>query len=337
MSAVAPIAPKVWGVPLKWVSLVSLVLQTTSMVLMIRYSSLGGGQQYVATAAVMYMEAVKYLSCLVVVLAQSGGVAGVLKVLREEVYGDWREVAKLSVPSFLYTLQNNLLYLAINNLDGPTYQVIYNSKIITTGLFSVLLLGRTLGAQKWSSLVLLTLGVSLTQLSPDAAEAAEGSSRMLGFFCVMAAACTSGFAGVYFEKMLKGSKATLWVRNLQMATTTVPLAMLMMYLKDGARVAEVGVHHGFSPLVVTIILNQALGGLLVAVVVKYADNILKAFAAAISIITSTVISALFFGFHITPYFLVGATVVLFASYLYSAEKAPALLPSFLRNTKDVTV
>jgi UDP-sugar transporter A1/2/3 len=50
------------------------------------------------------------------------------------------EMLKLSVPSFLYTVQNNLLYLALTNLDAATYQVCYQLKILTTAVFSMVLL-----------------------------------------------------------------------------------------------------------------------------------------------------------------------------------------------------
>ena len=62
---------------------------------------------------------------------------------------------------------------------------------------------------------------------------------------------------------------------------------------------------------------NATGGLLVAVVVKYADNILKGFATSISIIVSSVVSwRLLEDLVPGPHFLTGTSVVLCASLLY---------------------
>ena len=44
---------------------------------------------------------------------------------------------------------------------------------------------------------------------------------------------------------------------------------------------------------------NATGGLLVAVVVKYADNILKGFACSLAIIFSSIISIFLFGFQLS--------------------------------------
>jgi UDP-sugar transporter A1/2/3 len=41
----------------------------------------------------------------------------------------------------------------------------------------------------------------------------------------MLAAVLSGFAGVYFERILKGSQTSLWMRNVQMGLSTIPLAI----------------------------------------------------------------------------------------------------------------
>jgi drug/metabolite transporter (DMT)-like permease len=47
-------------------------------------------------------------------------------------------------------------------------QVTYQMKILTTAVFSVLMLGKALSPMKWLSLVILVLGVALVQINPDA-------------------------------------------------------------------------------------------------------------------------------------------------------------------------
>lgn len=44
-------------------------------------------------------------------------------VLRQEILHKPVETLKLAIPSGIYTLQNNLLYVALSNLDAATYQV----------------------------------------------------------------------------------------------------------------------------------------------------------------------------------------------------------------------
>ena len=48
---------------------------------------------------------------------------GTLEYFLKEILYNPRETAKLIVPSGLYAVQNNLLYLALSNLDAATYQV----------------------------------------------------------------------------------------------------------------------------------------------------------------------------------------------------------------------
>ena len=68
------------------------------------------------------------------------------------------------------------------NLEAATFQLLSQLKILTTALFSVLLLGKTLKAAQWGALLLLTLGVALVQLSamnPAAGDACGRERRRL--------------------------------------------------------------------------------------------------------------------------------------------------------------
>lgn len=47
-------------------------------------------------------------------------------------------------------------------------------------------------------------------------EAVSTGSQFVGVAAVLVACCSSGFAGVYFEKILKESKQSVWIRNIQL-------------------------------------------------------------------------------------------------------------------------
>ena len=128
--------------------------------------------------------------------------------------------------------------------------------------------------------------------------------------------------GVYFEKTLKGTHTPLWARNFQLATFGIIVGTAGMYINDGEKIKEKGILFGYHKVVWAIIAMQAFGGLLVGVVVKYADNILKGFAAAVSIVISSVVSVYLFNFKLSVPFVSGASLVMLATYLYGMARKP---------------
>jgi len=74
----------------------------------------------------------------------------------------------------------------------------------------------------------------------------------------------------------------------------------------------------------------------VAAVIKYADNILKSFATAVSILTSTIVSA-FFGFIISKLFGVGCSLVFIAIGLYSGKDPGAGVRSSLDSSPKESI
>jgi len=276
--------------------------------------------------------------------------------------------------------------VAVSNLDAATFQVTYQLKILTTAIFSVLMLGRVLSPRKWLSLLLLIVGVSIIQVPQSTTttvekkewathamekihnlgsqavshvtrsgaigvghveRAAAQESQMnpqIGLIAVLVACALSGLAGVTFEKILKEStsakSASLWVRNCQLSFWSLfPALFIGVLWKDGEVIAKTGFFAGYNWVVWTAIVFQAAGGVIVALVINYADNIAKNFATSISILLSCVASVHFFNFQITitvsymppnnarvahfSKFFLGTCVVLFATYLYTKPEQMA--------------
>lgn len=120
---------------------------------------------------------------------------------------------------------------------------------------------------------------------------------------------------------LKGTQTPLWIRNVQLAFFATILGMIAVLYNDRQEVAQKGFFFGYTPVVQFCIFLQVFGGLLVGIVVKYADNILKGFTAAVAIVLSCIASIYFFNFQITVQFFIGATLVIAAICLYSVGQA----------------
>ncbi len=104
-----------------------------------------------------------------------------------------------------------------------------------------------------------------------------------------------------------------------MGLTSVLFAFLHSYIKDGKRISEYGYFFGYDTFVFFVIFVQAIGGLVVAVVVKYADNILKTFASSVSILSSTLLSMAIFGFRPRFVFAIGAVLVILSIFMYGKK------------------
>lgn len=322
-----------WGaihVPYKYIALVLLLLQTTVVVLCMRYSRLPSDPEnpshvYLLTTAVVMSEIFKMVGSVFMLWLEKRdqGLGWVLEHLRYELMENKTETMKLGVPAGLYTLQNNLLFVALSNLDATTYQVTYQLKIMTTALFSVVLLGKQLSSFKWAGLVMLMIGVILVQWPTGEASTAMHGNPFLGLVAVLLACCSSGFAGVYFEMILKGSSQSVWVRNFQLGLFSAVLGLAGVLFNDGSKVASGGFFQYYNGMTWMVIFLQAFGGLVVAAVIKYADNILKTFANAASIMLTGIVSFLALNeFTLTVTFMAGSFLVICATIIYSHEPPP---------------
>lgn len=194
-------------------------------------------------------------------------------------------------------------YVALSHLSASVYQTTYQLKLLTAALFSVIIFKRALSRTQWASLLLLTLGVATVQLDgvrhPPPSDS-SGQDQRIGLLAILAACISSGLAGGWFEHVLKSPSArapptpstspikpsfqpptpssplrlrhnspSLWARNLQLSVPSLAFSLAGVFLSpEWSRVRKHGPLQGFTPLVWSVVLNQALGGLLVAMVVR---------------------------------------------------------------------
>ncbi|KAL2167112.1 hypothetical protein VTG60DRAFT_1703 [Thermothelomyces hinnuleus] len=315
-----------------------------------RNTPAGARPRYLASTVVLVVEVVKLLASLALAARDTyssrpgGSASELVGALCHSIFAP--DCWKLVIPAVLYTLQNTLVYEAVSNLDPVTFLATYQLKILTTVLFSIVLLGRTITPRQWFSLILLMLGVALVQVSGQVnpedwlerlvsiirGGTVPTSAAFRGLAAVVAASLISGLTCVYFERLVKDSAASvsLWTRNVQLSFFSLfPALFVGVLWQDGAAIKRDGFFAGYNPLVWLTIGLQAFGGLTVAVCIAYADNVAKNFAASLSIVVSYAATALIFGTPLTPYAAAGAATVLLATFLFNHRPASRamLLPA----------
>jgi UDP-sugar transporter A1/2/3 len=174
------------------------------------------------------------------------------------------------------------------------------------------LLNKYITPFKRVAIFLLAVGVAMVQVAgmnkqKASREVDDTLNFGVGIFAVSMACCSSGAARVYFEKILKGSKVSVWSRNLQLGMFSIGIGIIgLMITDDGAKIERDGFFFGYTNVTWCVIAIQALGGIVIAMVIKYADNIIKKFATSCSILLSCLVQYLFMDFAISP---VGVLVV----------------------------
>jgi len=205
-------------------------------------------------------------------------------------------------------------------------------KILTTAFFAVILLGRNISLTKWRALFLLVLGCVLVA-SPafnTAYGCEEKSNKVIksvstieyifGVLAVLVMVSTSGYSSIYFEGMLKnpGERLTIWERNFQLALYSCLLLLgmsLFEYSNDPT--GSTGMFQGWTITTVLLAFISALGGLLFAATLKYADAILKTLATSASIVMSTYLGYYLLNGPLDTFVSIGAISTILAIFNYT--------------------
>jgi UDP-sugar transporter A1/2/3 len=197
---------------------------------------------------------------------------------------------RLITPALLYVCQNNLQVFSAGCLTPAEYQIVGQTKLAFTAVFSVLILKRKLNWQHWGSIATLALGtiivqtISVREVRKDiaaAAAAAEPVSStlsassngapvrtqwelLIGTAAMLGASACSGLGGVLVEALLK-KKMHFWTTNVHLAFFSLLPATVPIF-------ADTVMHGTFAPLrfftyvVWCLIAFNILGGIIASMV-----------------------------------------------------------------------
>ena len=135
--------------------------------------------------------------------------------------------------ALIYGAMNILSFVSLRNIGAGMFTIFAQCKILTTASFSTLLLQRRYSWVKWRALVALIFGVLLFSEpiwgnSENLRSKRADANLVIGVSAVIIEVTLSGFASIYFEKVVKTDplQLTIWERNFQLAFVRLLIVLL---------------------------------------------------------------------------------------------------------------
>ena len=308
------------GLPLPTLLLSLLVVHKCGTDSLSRFTR-NTGVPYSATTVAILGEIVK-VPVLVVAICTFEG-PGRLRPLLRRALSD--SPFQLALPGFAYASQNILYFLALSHVSAASYQLLSQTKLLFTGAFMCLLLGKRLSRSQCLALMLLMGGTVLTQVSEVSRNAqVGGENALLGGALTVLGAALSALPNVYYEKVLKKEGENQWVRNVQL-TFWISVFLLLFgvpamvqSLAGPEAVSLGGMLRGVTPWVYLVTLLQGLKCLIIPATLKHADNILYAYSKPAAILLTAGITAAATGIVPAPSFLAGGALVVASMVMWDS-------------------
>lgn len=237
---------------------------------------------------------------------------------------------KMLVLAGIYLGMNILSFVALVYIGAGEFSVCAQLKILTTAGCSVIILGTKLSSTKWRALGLLVVGCILVispslELHKESGDSTTQFSMVVfGYGAVLVEVVLSGFASIYFERVVKSTTevVTIWERNMQLSFYSIIIYGLIIFYECSLLEEKASFGANWSKLTLIVSLLGAMGGLLVAAILKYADSILKTLATAGAIVVSTVLGHFLLNSPLNYIMVLGASCVIFAIFNYTLDATP---------------
>jgi len=206
----------------------------------------------------------------------------------------------------LYAIQNIAALLAYQNLDALTFNVLNQTKTLSAALCCYLVMGRTQSRYQILALFLLLLSALIMErivtldwflvtgeTHPKVELSLEARHVTHGVAPVLFASFLSGLAGALSQRNLQGGGRNPYLFSMELcAASSLILALSLLISPDGETIFQEGFWgKDWNAQVFIPIVTNAVGGILVGLVTKYAGSVRKGFALMFGILLSGIMQS----------------------------------------------
>lgn len=327
------------GIMLGKETLIKLFPTPSSLLVFLAYMSMFVAQGMLVTASRKGSSSYSYNTVTVVLLTEMMKLLfssliylkdATLRSLISGVYTYSWVLLLYLVPATLYCLYNNLSFLSLSYFDPTTYFMFMQIRLLLTGVIYQVLFKKTLSSKQWLSLALLTVGcmVHAAGSANDSAAAASGKNDsagalqlIMGSLFVLIQVLCSVFAGVYNEYLIKGEGADIhiMIQNVFMYLDSILCNITLLLLKGdlmSAFTASAIESINQTPVII-LILNNSILGIVTSLFLKKLNSILKAFASALELVFTALLSVPLLGIPLRLHTVLALVLLSIAVVMYA--------------------
>lgn len=226
-----------------------------------------------------------------------------------------------SVPAMVYAVQNVMIQISLQNLDGLTFNLLNQSKTIFTAVALFLIMGRKQSLPQVAALLGL-LGASVVLsgggIFISTTQAVEHSDVFyLGIIPCLAASMLSGLASGLSQFTLQTGNRNSFVFTMELCVySSLTLLVSLLFSSDGEIIAKRGFFAGWNTMVLIPVLTNGVGGIMVGLVMKYAGGVRKGFAIIIGILITGLIQRMLYETPLTNEMLLALPIVLVSTLVH---------------------
>lgn len=311
----------------------SLAIQFAAQPLLVRTFV---SPEVITTSLVLSGEVVKLVVCLLL-LVFTGRLVPLMKL--------WTPAGSLNaaLPSASYALQNLCMVTAYRHLDGVTFNVLIQTKLLFTAVFARILRGRGQSRTQWLALFLIFAASAWAALGAGKPkrQSIETVGFSVGVIASIAGAVFSGFGAVVSEKVLVEQKRDALLFSAELAaggTLVVFLSLLLDLNGDGTRLANSNfkLYDHWTPVTCVPVMTCSTGGILVGIITKKLGSVKKALTVTVGLLLSAVLTAVSRGQPPSPEFCAALALVICGIRLYTSCNRATAVPTRMSRTVTST-
>jgi UDP-sugar transporter A1/2/3 len=249
------------------------------------------------------------------------------------VYSSWtfnNSLRTAGIPAALYAIINVLYQIAYKNLDAVMFNFLNQTKLFWSAVFLWIFLKKPQSQEQIVALIMLTVSAVMLTISSDTKDTPgqpPKNSFIWGIIPVLTGSILSGIATTVSQKVLQNDNKNSYLYTSELAVWGI-ITLFVFMIFNNEKIIEQGIFKGWTRFTIIPVFTNALGGVFVGLVVKYAGGVRKGFGTVAGMFLTAVLSFFieYSPLSITTWIslpLLIASVYIHTSYPYRPPSSPS--------------